>query len=260
MTVARDGLREILISTALGGVGGGAGVWAAIAVSSWYWLAAVPLLAAWLSVVVFFRDPSRQIPNGTGLLVSPADGRVTEITRLERHEGIEGPAIRIGIFLSIFDVHINRAPCAGRVLKTAYRPGEFLDARHPESGLRNEANTIVIEPDAGMAGPVVVRQIAGLIARRIVCRVGAGDRVERGQRVGLIKFGSRTELIVPADCGLEAVVRLNDHVKGGATVLMGPISGPSSPASRAVLGPGQAKRAQPVTEVMTEHRSRAETR
>ncbi len=221
MTIARDGLREILIATVLLGGGGAAAGYAAIAVCPWCWLIAVPLLAMWGFVIAFFRDPCRKVPADDGLLVAPADGRVTEITRLDHHDAIGGPAIRISIFLSIFDVHINRAPCAGRVVKTDYHAGEFLDARHPESGARNESNAILIEPDtAEMPGPLLVRQIAGVIARRIVCRVGPADRVERGQRIGMIKFGSRTELVVPASRGLEPAVDVNDHVKAGTTVVM----------------------------------------
>lgn len=220
MRLSRDGLREILLLTATFGAGGAAAAWAACTGSPWWWMAAGPLLVLWAGCVAFFRDPERPIPRDDGILVAPADGKVTEIARLERHDGIDGPALRIGIFLSIFNVHVNRAPCAGRVVKTEYRPGRFLDARHPESGLQNEANTLVIVPEAGLPGPVVLRQIAGLIARRIVCRIGPGDAIARGQRVGLLKFGSRTELIVPTAGGLVPVVRLGERVKGGSTVLM----------------------------------------
>lgn len=212
----------MLISTATLGLGGAVSVWAAIESSVWFWLLAVPLLAVWLFTIAFFRDPHRSIPHAPGLMVSPADGKVSEITHLDNYEGIDGPAIRIGIFLSVFDVHINRSPCVGRVTKTTYQPGEFLDARHPESGIRNEAMTITLQPEDNRQSPIIVRQIAGLIARRIICRVGEGDSVERGQRIGLIKFGSRTELIVSANSGLEPTVKVDDHVKGGATILMQP--------------------------------------
>jgi phosphatidylserine decarboxylase len=218
--ISRYGLREVVLITATAGVGGIAAAVAAAQVSAWYLAPAVPLLAAWLAGLAFFRDPSRTMPDAPGILVSPADGTVTEITRLDRGAGFEGPALRIGIFLSIFDVHVNRSPCAGRVLSTAYERGEFLDARHPESGHRNEANTIVIEPDEATLGPVVVRQIAGLIARRVVCRLKPGDRVQRGERIGMLKFGSRTELIVRSGVGLVAAVKLGEHVRGGTTALM----------------------------------------
>jgi len=220
MLLTRDGLREIALSTLVLGGGGGVAAYLALAVSPWYWLAAAPGLLAWLFTLLFFRDPPRVIPAGEGLMVAPADGKVTEITPLPSYEGIHGPALRIGIFLSIFDVHINRSPCAGRVTATAYAPGQFLDARHKDCGARNEANTVVIAPAEAFPGPVIVRQIAGVIARRIVCRVGAGSTVARGQRFGMIKFGSRTELIVPAGGGLEPAVKLNDHVRAGRTVII----------------------------------------
>lgn len=220
MRLAPDGYREMLLSSATLGLGGMVCVWLAERVSPWFWAAAVPLLALWLFTLAFFRDPERVIPSGHGLFVAPADGRVTEVARLETFEGMHGPVLKISIFLSVFDVHINRAPCGGRVVRTHYTPGEFLDVRHPECGIRNERNTIVIAPDDGLPGPVVVRQIAGLIARRIVCRLASGDHCLRGQRIGLIKFGSRTDLIMPAVEGLEATVKVNDYVYGGRTVVM----------------------------------------
>ena len=197
-----------------------ASVWASLDISGWFWFAAGPSAVLWLFCLAFFRDPKRVIPDEQGLLVSPADGKVTEVATVDGVEGIDGPAIKISIFLSVFNVHVNRTACSGRVVRTDYQPGEFLDARHPECGIRNERNTIVVEPDKGIRGPVIIRQIAGLIARRIVCNVTSGDVLQRGQRIGLIKFGSRTDLLVPADSGLEPTVQVNDHVKGGATILM----------------------------------------
>lgn len=220
MSIARDGLREISISTVIClGLAGVAG-WAALNQSPWFWAMSAVFAGLWLFSVAFFRDPHRDIPAGDGLLVSPADGKVTEITKLDHHDLVKGPAVRISIFLSVFDVHINRSPCAGRVIASNYQAGEFLDARHPECGVRNEANTIVIEPAEGTGGPVVVRQIAGLIARRIICRLSPGDRLDRGQRIGLIKFGSRTELVVPASAGFTPAIQVGQYVRGGATVLM----------------------------------------
>lgn len=220
MPIARDGLRELLISTLILGAGSILLGWAALSISAWFWMLAVPLFAMWLFTIAFFRDPNRSIPCEPGLLVAPADGKVTEVSTLDHVEEIGGPAIKISIFLSVFDVHVNRTACGGKVVRTDYRPGEFLDARHPECGIRNECNTIVIDPDEGIQGPVVIRQIAGLIARRIVCNVRAGDAIQRGQRIGLIKFGSRTDLLVPTKSGLESAVRVNDYVKGGSTILM----------------------------------------
>jgi len=241
MFLTRDGRREILLATATLGLGGGAAACVAVMVSPWWWALATPLLAAWGLVLAFFRDPVRIIPDRPGTLVSPADGRVTEISRLDHHEGIDGPAWRIGIFLSIFDVHVNRSPCSGRVLAIDYRPGAFLDARHPESGIRNESNTLRIAPADPAAGVVIVRQIAGLIARRVVCRPKVGDLVYRGERIGMLKFGSRTELIVPVSSGLEPAVELNDHVAGGSTILMHR----ADPADNGAAVPPAEKEARP---------------
>ena len=220
MTLARDGLREMAISTLTLGVGAGLAAWAGATGAPLWWALAAPLAALWVFTLAFFRDPHRVVPAEPGLLVSPADGTVTEVSRLERYDGLDGPALKISIFLSVFNVHINRSPCGGRVVKTDYRPGEFLDARHPECGVRNESMTILLDPEGAVPGPVVVRQVAGLIARRIICRAKPGDRLERGERFGLIKFGSRTELILPADETVQSAVRVGDTVKGGSTVLV----------------------------------------
>lgn len=213
MTLARDGWREMAVITVVLG-----GATALLAVK--FWPAAIVTALLWLAGLAFFRVPNRAVPDGRGLLVAPADGRITDITPLPHEPNIGGPALRIGIFLSVFDVHVNRSPCDARVVQTLYKPGEFLDARHPQCGERNEANTIVLAPDEPIPGPIVVRQIAGLIARRIVCRLATGQAVRRGELCGLIKFGSRTELIVPAERGLEPAVAIGQHVAGGATVLM----------------------------------------
>jgi phosphatidylserine decarboxylase len=123
------------------------------------------------------------------------------------------------VFLSLFNVHINRMPCTGRVRTVSYRRGEFLDARHPESGQRNESNTLLIDPDSPMPGPVEVRQVAGLVARRIICNVGEGQHATIGDRIGLIKFGSRTELIIPRRPGTEILVKVGEPVLGAITIL-----------------------------------------
>ncbi|MEE8169032.1 MAG: phosphatidylserine decarboxylase [Phycisphaerae bacterium] len=213
MRISGHGTREIVILTLLLG---------AAAVGTWFVHAALTVVFGlmWLAVLAFFRDPHRRIPDGAGLLVAPGDGRITEVTDLDHYEGIDGPALRVGIFLSVLDVHVNRSPCAGRVIRREYRPGEYLDARHPESGARNESNTLTIQPAADVPGPVIVRQIAGMIARRIVCAVQPGDRLDRGQRIGLIKFGSRVELIVPRVPGWRVGVGIGDRVAGGSTVLL----------------------------------------
>lgn len=186
---------------------------------SWAWFAGGLATVLWLGGMAFFRDPQRQTPTVTGILVAPADGKVVEVSNLEGHPDVGSPATRIGIFLSVFDVHVNRSPCSGTVRRITYQPGQFLDARDPDSGRLNEANTIVIEPDDPSKGPVVVRQIAGLIARRVVCAVKVGDRVETGQRIGLIKFGSRTELIIRTDSGYAPAVNVGDRAYGAVTVV-----------------------------------------
>lgn len=174
------------------------------------WITAIPVLFA-LFFLWFFRDPARRIPAGPGEIVSPADGVVTEADWIET---AAGSRFRISIFLNVFDVHVNRSPVAGTVKAVEYREGAFLNAMKPESGLLNEQTLVVI--DAGDY-EISFKQIAGLIARRIVCKVKVGDRLERGQRVGMIKFGSRTDVLMPA----EAVprVRTGTRVKGGSTVL-----------------------------------------
>ena len=141
-------------------------------------------------------------------------------TELPDHPDIGGPAIRIGAFLSIFNVHINRSPCAGRVVRLEYAKGEFLDARHPASGNRNEANLMVLDTDMSVGGPVVVRQVAGKVARRIICNATVGDTLATGQRFGMIKFGSRTDLLVPPEVVAEVSVRVGQMVQGGSTVLL----------------------------------------
>ena len=183
----------------------------------WKVLAAAP--AALLALVLyFFRNPRRHVPLGAGLWVSPADGKVAEVTPLSHDEFIGGPAVRIGIFLSIFNVHLNRAPEAARVIALRYSPGEFLNALRPESALRNENMWIGLEEEAPPYRRFVVRQISGAIARRIVCDLRPGEVVSRGHVFGMIKLGSRTELIVPQEPGLEVKVTVGQKVKAGETI------------------------------------------
>lgn len=217
--LAPAGCREMIILTLL--LACPAAAFYAFAASGhrWAWLAAGLMSLLWAGGMAFFRDPERRSPDELGILVSPADGKVVEISNLDTHPDIGGPATRIGIFLSVFDVHINRSPCSGIVRRVTYQPGQFLDARDPNSGQLNEANTIVIEPDDPSKGPIVVRQIAGLIARRVVCSVKVGDRVELGQRIGLIKFGSRTEMITTAGSGYAPAVAIGDRAYGALTVM-----------------------------------------
>ncbi len=190
-----------------------------IFLAHYYWYL-VPLAAVPLCLVVwFFRDPPRRVPREPGLMVSPADGKIAEVTRLEHDEYIGGPAVRIGIFLSIFNVHINRSPAAARVIALRYSPGEFLNALNPQSAVRNENIWIGLEEESPSHRRLVVRPIAGTIARRIVCPLRPDDVVARGGKVGMIKLGSRTELIIPDTDDLKIEVRVGHHVKAGSSVL-----------------------------------------
>jgi phosphatidylserine decarboxylase len=176
---------------------------------NWAWGIAPVLLAAFF--LWFFRDPRRTVPSGAGLIVSPGDGLVTETVTIATPEG---PRQRISIFLSVFDVHVNRSPIGGMVRFVRYRKGEYLNAMNPASADRNEQNEVTVR---GEGIEVTFKQIAGLLARRIVFNLREGDRVERGQRVGLIKFGSRVDTVVPAEAALR--VKVGERVKGGWSVL-----------------------------------------
>jgi phosphatidylserine decarboxylase len=192
---------------------------AAVALGFWQpWAALVPV-GFIVFVLWFFRDPPREVPQAKGLLVSPADGTLAEVTRLPHDPFIDGPAVRIGIFLSVFNVHINRVPDDARVIELRYARGEFLNALKAESAERNENLWIGLQGAATPYRRMVVRQIAGAIARRIVCDLRPGEMVVRGDKFGMIKFGSRTELIVPDEAGLEILVKPGDKLQGGATVL-----------------------------------------
>ena len=203
------GIRELSIATLLCGLA----AWG-LALLAWP-LALLPL-ALWLFVLSFFRDPERTLPADGRALVSPADGTVADVGEVPGTALLGEPCLRVGIFLSVFNVHVNRAPLTGRVSGLQYRPGRFLDARHPDATSQNEAQDIRVEGDF----PVVVRQISGLIARRIVCPLREGMAVERGQRIGMIKFGSRTELYVPLRLKPECLVKVGDKVSGTSTPLV----------------------------------------
>lgn len=173
-------------------------------------LAIVPLLLAFF-FLWFFRDPERTIPGDGGAVVSPADGRVTDVSTV-----IVGSEkqLRLSIFLSVFNVHVNRVPISGVIREIRYQRGKFLDARSPDCADQNEQNIVTVE---GQGQRVVFKQIAGLLARRIVFHPRVGDHVERGQRIGLIKFGSRCDVLV--DASARPNVKVGDRVRGGASVL-----------------------------------------
>jgi len=210
--IAKEGLREIALATVVLALLAVLGIWL-------WWPAAIPIVVLWLWVLSFFRDPHRKRDFAPAELCSPADGTIMDITELAEYPPIHEPAVRVGMFLSLFNVHINRMPCAGKVLSVSHKPGHFLDARDPRAGEQNESTTLVLDPDCGLPGPVVVRQVAGRVARRIVCHAESGQHWPIGSRYGLIKFGSRTELVIPRRAGTEICVKVGDKVSGGITVL-----------------------------------------
>jgi phosphatidylserine decarboxylase len=176
-----------------------------------HWPFAVPLLLLAAFFLWFFRDPERHITTLPGALVSPGDGKVTDISLVTASQK---SLYRISIFLNVFDVHVNRSPIAGIIRDVHYQNGKFLNAMGPNSAQENEQNIVTIEGDGRT---VVFKQIAGLIARRIVFNFKVGDHVDRGQRVGLIKFGSRVDVLFDRDAAIQ--VKLGDRVKGGETVI-----------------------------------------
>jgi phosphatidylserine decarboxylase len=191
----------------------GAGFLAAAAILFWLtgWpLALIAVLLA-LFFLWFFRDPERTIPVGPGLIVSPGDGLITETVQFETPQG---PRQRISIFLSVFDVHVNRSPIAGTITEIRYQKGKYLNAMNSASAVENEQNIVTV---TGEGCEVVFKQIAGLLARRIVFIPRLGSPIARGERVGLIKFGSRVDVIVPAEAQIR--VQKGMRVKGGASVL-----------------------------------------
>src|ERR1041384_1423009 len=173
------------------------------------------LLIVTLAVTAFFRDPDRVIPTGEGLIVSPADGKIVSIVDLKPDANSSTLTTRISIFLSPLDVHINRIPVAAKIQKVVYQRGKFMAAYKDEASSRNEQNTIELADERGRRLRVV--QVAGVVARRIVSRVHQGQHVQRGERFGLIMFGSRTDSYLPGDCKIE--VAEGQRVKGGETIL-----------------------------------------
>ena len=174
------------------------------------WAMIPMLLAAFF--LWFFRDPERLVPAGPGLVVSPGDGLVTETVTISTPTG---PRQRISIFLSVFDVHVNRSPISGLLTDVHYQKGQYLNAMNPASADRNEQNVVTVRGVGGVE--VTFKQIAGLLARRIVFNCKQGDSVERGQRVGLIKFGSRVDVLLPPEARI--LVKVGERVKGASSVL-----------------------------------------
>jgi phosphatidylserine decarboxylase len=191
-------------------------VLALAAAATWFisaWLTLI-VLALFLFTVAFFRDPDRPVPADPNLIVAPADGKVSDIVELDEKEVLKTKTRRVGIFLSIFDVHTNRAPIAGRIVYRQHHEGLCLDARDPDCPEKNEAMTWALE---NSRGTIVVRQLTGAIARRVVAWANVGDELKKGERFGMIRFGSRTELYLPLEA--EVLVKTGDHVLGGSTVI-----------------------------------------
>ena len=189
--------------------------------SSWYAAGSALIVPFWAFMVLFFRNPSREITADAGVLVAPADGTVWDIGEVDEEEYIEGRCLRIGIFLSVFNVHVNRAPCAGEIEWLSHKEGGFSDARSETAALSNENNSIGMRiSESEAAGvPLVLKQVSGAIARRIICPLKQKDRVTRGGLIGMIKYGSRTEIIIPLEAGFQPSVAVKDKVCGGVTIL-----------------------------------------
>jgi phosphatidylserine decarboxylase len=211
MRVVREGLPFVA-----GGVAILAGLaWGASALGGGWWYVGP---GAWLPVAAwvpaFFRNPTRAGPRGDRLVLAPADGRVVSVTHLEEPEFLGGRAQRISVFMSVFDVHVNRYPVSGAVAHRAYRPGKFVNASLDKASTGNEQMSLGIR---AARGPVLVRQIAGLVARRIVTDAHPGELVHQGERLGLIRFGSRVDTFVPP--GAVACVAVGDRTRAGVTVI-----------------------------------------
>lgn len=198
----RDGIPFVLVPAVL----------AILALAFGYWYVALPLLLLAAFMAYFFRNPGRSTPADESLVVSPADGRVTRVARLDSDDA-QSPTV-VSIFLSVFDVHVNRAPIAGEITDVTYTRGRFVIATREDASLVNEQNSLTIR---GARMTVVCRQIAGVLARRIVCWKSAGDKLSLGERFGLIKFSSRTDLVLPPE--VEVSTRVGEKVRGGVSII-----------------------------------------
>ena len=188
------------------------------ALVGWWWLAA-PIAAAAIFVIAFFRDPDRRIPAEKGIMVSPADGRISSIHNVPRIDAFDGPAVCVRIFLSVFNVHVNRSPCHAAVVNKSHRPGRHMNVLNPKSAEVNEACTLDLVHPVRRHPVAAVRLIAGMIARTIVTDAEPGRILQRGQRIGIIKFGSTVELYLPESLSPQVLVTQGQRVKGGQTIL-----------------------------------------
>lgn len=168
-----------------------------------------------LFIAYFFRNPKRKIPNLQNIILSPADGKIIHVGEVEEDRFLKEKALKVSIFMSLFDVHINRAPVSGKVLERNYLPGKFLVASVEKSSLLNEQNAVLLETEEKLK--ILLVQIAGFIARRIVCYAQAGDSLRKGEILGLIRFGSRVDLYLPPE--VKPIVRVGQHVKGGESII-----------------------------------------
>ena len=206
----RAGLAELVL------IGGGF-LLLALGAGLFWWPLALPFLVLAGLVVWFFRNPTREIPDDVGTIVSPADGKLVQIDRIEDPE--LGSCVQFGIFLSIFNVHANRTSLPGRVVAVRYKPGKFLNALRPESAQENENLDVILSDTESHERKFRIRQITGQFARRIVCWVRPGDVLARGEMFGMIKLGSRTELVIPDSESLEIVAQIGDKICAGSTIM-----------------------------------------
>lgn len=210
--LAPEGWPFILVGWTLAAVG----AWAVVRNGPWLWVAEAPLLALAVWLIVFFRDPLRVGPRGDNLVLAPADGKIVEVAAVDEPMYLKAGATRISIFMSVFDVHVNRYPISGLVELTHYNAGMFLHAASDKASLENEQSSVGVR---GPHGPLLVRQIAGLIARRIVTDGRVGERVTQGTRMGMIRFGSRVDVFLPRATRPTIRVAVGDRVRVGASVL-----------------------------------------
>lgn len=217
--IAKEGIHVLALGGVMlfgaaglvGWLSGGAG---------WAWLSAATAAVAWAALACFFRDPERHTPAEAGLFVSPADGVITDVTPIGPESSLQAEGIRIGVFMNVANVHVNRAPCNGRVLSVDHSPGLKIDVRRQDAWARNESVTMKVAcTEGGRNSTVAVRQVAGFVARRIINRHQPGDELARGQRIGMILFGSRLELMLPSELDASVVVEPGRKVRAGETVL-----------------------------------------
>ena len=210
--LAKYGVRQILL------FGGGSLFGAALAAYYYLWYVAPLFAIIILLTLFFFRDPSRRVPEEPGVLVSPADGKVVELGQVQEDEFLHARALKMAVFMSLTDVHVNRVPCDGRVETLVHRPGRHHNAAREAASRENESLAMVLAEVEGR-NRILVRQVAGIVARRIVCDAEVGEAMVRGRRYGMIKFGSRLEVFVPVEAGFEPAVGMGQRVRGGETVL-----------------------------------------